>query len=87
MFEDGKILLSGQIKDEDDPLTGPGGNDMRFAAEVRFKLEKGDNAGVGKSLTVKDARKITIVLTAATDYNLSILMDRSIDPEASAMIS
>ncbi len=80
--EDGKILLSGQIKDEDDPLTGPGGNDMRFAAEVRFKLEKGTMQVSGKSLTVKDARKITIVLTAATDYNLSILdMDRSIDPE------
>lgn len=82
VYDDGKILLSGQIKDDDDPLTGPGGDHMRFAAEVRFKLEKGTMQVSGKSLTVKDARKITIVLTAATDYNLSILdTDRSIDPE------
>ena len=82
VYDDGKILLSGQIKDDDDPLTGPGGDHMRFAAEVRFKLEKGTMQVSGKSLTVKDARKITIVLTAATDYNLSLLdTDRSIDPE------
>ncbi len=81
--EDGKILMSGQIKDEDDPLTGPGGDHMRFAAEVRFKVDKGSMQVSGNSLMFKDARRITIVLTAATDYNLGLLdTDRSIDPAA-----
>jgi alpha-L-fucosidase 2 len=80
---DGRIILTGQIKDEDDPKCGPGGDHMRFASEARFNVEKGQISIDSNELIVADASKITIVLTAATDYNIDLLdTDKSIDPLA-----
>lgn len=79
--EDGIIYLTGQIEDEDDPRTGPGGKHMKFASEARFRVANGKiNAGKN-SLQITGASEITVILTAATDYNVSLLdFDRSIDP-------
>lgn len=79
--EDGRIYLSGQIKDEDDPLTGPGGDHMRFAAQARFVHRGGTLKILNNGIDIADASRITIVLTAATDYNIDILdTDETIDP-------
>jgi alpha-L-fucosidase 2 len=78
---DGSIRITGQIIDEDDPLSGPGGDHMKFAGELRLTARGGTVAADQDSLIVQGARDITARLTAATDYNINILdMDRSIDP-------
>jgi len=79
--DDGKILLTGQIMDEDDPLRGPGGEHMKFAAEARFEVRKGTLSAENNTIRVNDAARITIVLTAATNYNLFRLdTDDGIEP-------
>ena len=76
-----RIHLSGQIVDEDDPRTGPGGEHMKFAGELRLFTITGETVAENDMLTVKNAREITIRLTAATDYNINNLdFDRYIDP-------
>jgi len=78
---DGRIILTGQIKDSDDPRSGKGGYHMRFAAEARFSVIKGSINAVNNSLIISDASAIKIVLTAATDYNIELLdIDKTIDP-------
>lgn len=78
---DGKIFLAGQIIDQDDPRTGPGGSHMRFASEARVRAGNGQIRTEGNSLRISDASEISIILTAATDYNINLLdTDKSIDP-------
>lgn len=80
--EDGRIFLTGQIKDEEDPRSGPAGDHMRFASEIIFKAGEGKITVEGSSLRITDAPDILIILTAATDYNVNILdIDRTIDPQ------
>jgi len=80
---DGRILLSGQILDNDDPLKGPGGAHMRFAGELRLKTKGGTVLEKNGALAVTGAGEMVLLLTAATDYRLSILdCDRAIDPAA-----
>lgn len=75
------MTLKGQIVDAEDPLTGPGGDHMKFAGELRLSAKSGAIAAENDVLKVTNASEITIRLTAATDYNLSKLdFDRSIDP-------
>ncbi|MCE5346119.1 MAG: glycoside hydrolase family 95 protein [Bacteroidales bacterium] len=76
------IYLTGQIIDEDDPKSGPGGDHMKFAGELRLVTD-GTTVAENGILTVKKATEVTARLTAATDYNISMLdFDRSIDPSA-----
>ena len=80
---DGRVILSGQIKDEDDPRTGPGGMHMRFAAEARFRTRGGNLTEGAGTVNVNDANEVTVVLTSATDYNIDLLdFDKSVDPGA-----
>ncbi len=77
----GRIFLKGQIVDQDDPLTGPGGKHMRFAAQARIGIDKGAINSSGNSVEVSGASKVTAIITAATDYNVNILdTDSSVDP-------
>ena len=77
----GRIYLKGQIVDQDDPLTGPGGRHMRFAAQARVRVNKGKIISSGKIMEVSGASEVTIILTAATDYNVHNLdIDSSFDP-------
>jgi alpha-L-fucosidase 2 len=74
------LQMKGQIIDMDDPKSGPGGEHMKFAGEMRLSSDGSawSDSGV---LNVKNAKDITLRLTAATDYNINILnYDRSIDP-------
>lgn len=82
LFNDGRILMSGQIVDTDDPRSGPGGKHMRFAGEVRIDAGKGKIITAGDMLNVSDAKEITIIITAATDYNAEMMdTDNGINPE------
>jgi alpha-L-fucosidase 2 len=83
VFPDGRIRLSGEILDGDDPLEGPGGPHMRFAGELRLMSRNGAISAADGSLKVTGSEEIVVLLTAATDYNLSKLdFDRSIDARA-----
>lgn len=75
------IKLEGQIIDKDDPLSGPGGKHMKFASVVKVINNGGTlNSSLNK-IGVRDADEVTILITAATDYNINMLnFDRSIDP-------
>lgn len=78
----GILKLVGQIVDNDDPLRGPGGEHMKFAAEMRVNSESGSVIALDTCLQVTDAKSITIIITAATDYNIEKLdYDRNINPE------
>jgi alpha-L-fucosidase 2 len=76
-----ELLLSGQIIDRPDPLCGPGGAHMRFAAALSASSEKGRVTRSGEFLRVEGAQSVTILLSAATDYDPSRLAcDPSLDP-------
>jgi alpha-L-fucosidase 2 len=77
------ILLTGQIVDDDDPKSGPGGAHMKFAGEMRVSALKGTITSHNDIVNVSEAREIIVRLTAATDYNVNLLdFDRSVDPSA-----
>ena len=79
--EDDMLLMTGQIIDEDDPLTGPGGAHMRFEAQLKAVNKGGSVTPNGDELLVENVRELTLLCTAATDYHLEKLnFDRSIDP-------
>ena len=78
----GNIKLTGQIVDADNPRKGSAGSHMKFSGELRLKADKGVISSTDSSLNVSNAKNITVVLTAATDYNIDLLdFDRSINPE------
>ena len=79
--EDNYITLSGQIIDEATDTQGPGGEHMKFAARLKAINNGGDIQSYGSVLNVINANELTIVFTAATDYNIEMLnFDRTIDP-------
>ena len=80
----GIIKVTGQIIDAENPKKGPGGSHMKFSGELRLKAENGTITTTDSSLVVSNAKSISIVFTAATDYNIEKLdFDRSINPENS----
>jgi len=87
---DGRILLTGQITDGEDPLSGPAGAHMKFAGEVRISHKGGSiksmhfsDSTTADMVKVTGAREITLRITAATDYSIEKLdFDRSVDPAA-----
>ncbi|MBI5008195.1 MAG: glycoside hydrolase family 95 protein, partial [Bacteroidia bacterium] len=77
------LVLTGQIIDKDDPLSGPGGEHMKFAGELRLTATNGLVEARDGVIEVKGAEEVIVRLTAATDYNINLLdFDRSINPEA-----
>lgn len=75
------LFMEGQIIDEEDPLSGPGGEHMRFGAQLQVINKDGTVKSDHSSLLVEDASEVTILVTAATDYNIEKLnFDRSRDP-------
>jgi len=80
-----ELVMTGRIVDAADPLAGPGGAHMRFAARLLALPEGGRVAATedGAALRIADASSLTLVLTAATDYdNRKLDFDRSVDPAA-----
>ena len=79
--QDNEIILEGQITDEDDPRSGPGGKHMKFAAKLRILHEGGNLIAKDGGIYIEKAKQATLLFTAATDYQLSQLnFDRSIQP-------
>jgi alpha-L-fucosidase 2 len=77
------IVLSGRIVDTADPLSGPGGEHMRFAASLVVSAKGGRVKREGEALRVQGAREVTILLAAATDYDPARLdFDPGADPVA-----
>lgn len=80
------LLMKGQINDQDNPSSGPGGKHMRFSAAMEVVPLGGTVTHEGESLRIEGADEALVLLTAVTDYNRSLLnFDRSIDPEYNCM--
>jgi|WetSurMetagenome_2_1015567.scaffolds.fasta_scaffold01022_4 alpha-L-fucosidase 2 len=81
-LNDNTLQMTGQILDQENPLTGPGGEHMKFAGVLRLSAVKGTIITDNNTLNVKNAKEITVRLSAATDYNISLLdFDRSVNPQ------
>ena len=79
--QDNEIILEGQVIDEDDPRSGPGGKHMKFAAKLRILHEGGNLIAKDGGIYIEKAKQATLLFTAATDYQLALLnFDRSIQP-------
>ncbi len=79
--KDNYLLMEGQVIDKTTKDEGKGGANMKFAAKLVVLNKGGVVTPEQDALSVKDADKLTLLLTAATDYNLDILnFDRSINP-------
>ena len=79
--QDNEIILEGQVIDEDDSRSGPGGKHMKFAAKLRILHEGGNLIAKDGGIYIEKAKQATLLFTAATDYQLSQLnFDRSIQP-------
>ncbi len=86
---DSELLLDGQVVDieapeayDDNPGgSGPGGEHMKFAARLRAENSGGEIRASSDRIIVSGADEITILLTAATDYDLDMMMyNRAVDP-------
>ncbi|HRC88721.1 MAG TPA: glycoside hydrolase family 95 protein [Bacteroidales bacterium] len=76
-----ELLLTGQIVDLPEKETCPPGLHMKFAACIIGKNRGGTMTAINNSFYVEYADEAVFYLTAATDYNFSLLdYDRSIDP-------
>jgi alpha-L-fucosidase 2 len=76
-----QLVMTGQIVDKFDPGAGEGGAHMKFGAILKVRHKGGSVTIDNNQLVVKDAAEVELLITAATDYNLSLLnFDRSIDP-------
>ncbi len=79
------LVLAGRIVDAPDPLSGPGGGHMRFSARLEALAEGGRVAASDGVLRVENARAVTLLLAAATDYDPERLaLDPGVDPVAKA---
>ncbi len=76
-----RLIMTGQIIDDTTKSQGPGGAHMKFAAELLAVTKGGELRAEDSCITVVNANELTILFTAATDYNLEKLnFDRNIDP-------
>jgi alpha-L-fucosidase 2 len=77
------LLMEGQIIDEPTEEQGSGGAHMKFAAKLIALNSGGKVTAEDNTLLLQNNDKVTLLLTAATDYNLEILnFDRNINPSA-----
>ncbi|MCF8713620.1 glycoside hydrolase family 95 protein [Joostella atrarenae] len=81
------ISIKGQIFDDpegyDDNAggSGKGGYHLKFASDVKVITSSGEvSEGLNNSLQIKDTKKFTLIIGAATNYNLALLnFDDSVD--------
>lgn len=81
-ISDNGIAVRGQIIDRSEENTkGPLGAHMRFESRLIALPEAGEVTSADGKLTIKGANAVTLLLTAATDYDLTTMdFDRSKDP-------
>ena len=78
---DGMIIMEGQIMDEENPKAGEPGPHMKFSAVSQIKNEGGKLEKTAEGISCNTVRKITIYLTAATNYDINKLDNSvAIDP-------
>jgi len=85
------LCVDGQIFDDPDGYddnpggSGKGGHHMKFASRIAVKPVGGNISADENQLLVKDAEEFTVIVSAATDYNLSLMnFDRNIDAISNA---
>jgi alpha-L-fucosidase 2 len=80
-ISDKELLLSGQIVDEPDTALGPPGKHMKFASILKIMNCDGNCSQKDTLLEIRDASQLTLILTAYTNYEPSILdFNRDINP-------
>jgi alpha-L-fucosidase 2 len=85
--EPGLAYYTGQIIDEESPLSGPGGKHLRYSAAMKILSLDGSSSPVvtdkSTGFSISSAKKLVLILTGATDYNIDKLdFDSSVDPLA-----
>jgi alpha-L-fucosidase 2 len=76
------LLMSGQVSDIPNAMQGSGGKHMKFNSLLKAFTNDGKISAGHNSLLITNASSVTIMLTAATDYNFSKLnYDRNINSE------
>ncbi|MGM0531341.1 MAG: glycoside hydrolase family 95 protein, partial [Bacteroidota bacterium] len=87
------LILKGQIIDKEPPAgpepnpggSGPGGEHMRFGGALKAMTDGGNISSNDSTLHIENAGTVTLLFSAATDYNLkSMDFNRSIDPVSKA---
>ena len=86
------LEIKGQIFDDPDGFddnsggSGEGGYHMKFNSHVTFSSTDGKVSFHGNELIVNDATEFTLIVSAATDYNLEKMnFDRSIDANKNSL--
>ncbi|WP_291366507.1 glycoside hydrolase family 95 protein [Cyclobacterium sp.] len=86
------LFVDGQVYDDPDGYEdNPGGSGepglhMKFASQITAALDNGSISGQENTLKIKNSTGYTIILSAATDYNLAELnFDRNIDAKDTAL--
>ncbi len=81
--ENNQLTMTGQIIDKPDRERGPGGKHMRFAAKLLARNTGGRLRSDDSTIHIENADELTLMFTAATDYNLEKLnFDPAISPSA-----
>ncbi|MBN2000056.1 glycoside hydrolase family 95 protein [candidate division KSB1 bacterium] len=80
-LSDDTIEMTGQMNDRPDPERGPAGKHMKFAARLKVETENGSVQAGDGVLQLRKASSATLLLSAATNYDLSNLNhDQKVDP-------
>ncbi|WP_241684822.1 glycoside hydrolase family 95 protein [Cyclobacterium xiamenense] len=86
------LFVDGQVFDDpdgyDDNVGGSGkpGHHMKFSSQITAVLDNGTIRGNEKSLSIENSTGFTLILSAATDYNVAKLnFDRNINAKATAL--
>lgn len=78
---DGKIMMSGQIVDDENPEAGKSGAHMKFSALASVINEEGMLTHTNEGISCEGVKTVTIYLTAATNYDIEILdISENINP-------
>ena len=72
-FDDGRIIMTGQIIDPVQPKKGHAGAHMKFASIAKVEIKEGQIEQSTSGIHCKSVSELTIYLTAETNYDLSEL--------------
>jgi len=92
-IDEGQILIiDGQVFDDpdgyEDNVDGSGktGLHMKFSSQITAALDNGSISGNENTLHLENSTGYTVIVSAATDYNLEALnFDRNINPKNNAL--
>tara|TARA_R110000868_G_scaffold108065_1_gene295320 strand:+ start:25945 stop:28347 length:2403 start_codon:yes stop_codon:yes gene_type:complete len=92
VIEDQIIEVTGQIFDDPNGYednkggSGQGGHHMKFSSHIGVLKQDGEMKVLGNKLNIENSTSFTLILSAATDYNLAEMnFDRSIDAKKNSI--